>query len=162
MKSTGSAVETLSLSQQRYVETIEGLIRETGQARMTDVASRVEVSLPSASEAVKRLEEMGIVVRSPSAGIALAPEGWRMAGQLDRCHQALKRFMVDVMAMDPERADVIACRVEHCVDGEFGERLLDLARFLEREYPWTLRGIAEHVRGRHADSPRPADLLAGI
>ena len=157
-----STVEALSLPQQRYVEIIDGLMRESGQIRVTDVAARMEVSLPSASEAVKRLVELGIAMRIPPLGVALTVEGRRIANQLDRRHQALKRFMVDVMAMEPERADIVACRVEHCVDGEFSERLLDLAQFLEREYPWTLRGIAEHVRDRQSKLPESVDLLSGI
>jgi DtxR family Mn-dependent transcriptional regulator len=162
MNATTSTVEDLSLSQQRYVEIIDGLMREAGQVRMTDVAGRMQVSVPSASEAVKRLAEIGIVCRSLPLGIALTPEGRRIANQLDLRHQTLKRFMVDVMAMDPDRSDTIACRLEHCVDGEFTDRLLDLARLLEQDYPWTLRGIAEHVRMRSTDSRQGADLSIGI
>ena len=162
MNATEPMVEDLSLPQQRYVEIIDGLMRERGQVRMTDVAGRMDVSLPSASEAVKRLVELGIALRIRPLGVALTPEGRRIANQLDLRHQALKRFMIDVMAMEPDRADTIACRLEHCVDGEFSERLLDLARFLERNYPWTLQGIAEHVRQRSAEPAGNPDPRAAI
>jgi DtxR family Mn-dependent transcriptional regulator len=140
------ALEDLSLAQQRYVEVIGGLIRDKGRARTTDVAEALQVSLPSVSEAVKRLVRQGIAVRAGRFEIGLSEEGSRIAGQLESRHGALRRFMVDVMAMKKERADEVACRVEHCVDGDFAERLRKLAEFLEREYPETLQGIADYVR----------------
>mgnify|MGYP000946327015 CR=1 FL=1 len=155
-------VDELSLSQQRYVEIVDGLMRRHGRVRMSDIAADMGVSLPSASEAVKRLIEVGLLCRSVPVGVALTAEGRRIANQLDARHQALKRFMIDVMAMEPARADAVACRVEHCVDGDFAERLADVAGLLERDYPWTLRGIADHVRERTSRTKQDANALAGI
>jgi DtxR family Mn-dependent transcriptional regulator len=138
--------DDLSLPQQNYIEVIAELIRDAGHARATDVAELLGVSLPSVSEAVKRLAELGLVERKSRFEISLSAGGRRIAQQLQRRHQALKRFMTEVMAMNEEKADQVACRVEHCVDGEFAERLRTLAEFLEREYPWTLKGIADHLR----------------
>ncbi len=162
MQRSKGPLESLSLPQQQYVEAIDELLREQGKARLTDVAGRMSVSLPSASEAVKRLVEMGIASRKADHGIDLTSEGRRIAGQLDRRHQALKRFMVDVMAMASDRADDVACRMEHCVDKEFTDRLLDLARFLEQEYPWAIKGIASHVRDKRAAQLDTAGLSGGI
>jgi DtxR family Mn-dependent transcriptional regulator len=148
MLDAGNAAESLSLPQQRYIEVIAGLIHEHGQARMTAVAERLEVQLPSASEAVKRLVENGLASRNARFDIGLTRKGKRIAEQLDTRHQALKRFMVDVMAMEGTRADELACRIEHSVDKEFTERLLAVAGLLEREYPEALAGIAVHVRNR--------------
>ncbi len=150
MQKSKDHLEDLSLPQQRYIEVVGELLSEHGKVRLTDVAGRMAVSLPSASEAVKRLVEMGIASRNADHGIDLTDEGRQIAGQLDRRHQALKRFMVDVMAMASDRADEVACRVEHCVDKEFADRLLDLARFMEKEYPLVLKGIATHVRNKRA------------
>ena len=47
--------------------------------------------------------------------------------------------------METARADDLACRVEHCVDRRFTDRLVKLARFLEKEHPETLRAIAKHL-----------------
>ncbi len=140
------SLEDLSLPQQRYIEIIAELKREHGQARMTDIAARLGVRLPSVSEAVKRLVENGLASRNERSDVGLTGRGQQVAEQLDERHQALKRFMVNVMAMDEGRADTLACRVEHSVDGEFAERLVAMAGLLEREYPEALAGIAEHVR----------------
>ncbi len=142
------AAESLSLPQQRYIEVIAELQREQGQARMTDVAERLDVRLPSASEAVKRLVEHGLALRNARSDVGLTRSGQQIADQLDGRHQSLRRFMVDVMAMDATRADELACRVEHCVDREFVERLVEVGEVLEQKYPETLAGITEHVRKR--------------
>ncbi len=148
MVKEGVTSDTLSLPHQRYIEVIDGLVRESGVARITDVAERLDVRLPSASQVVKRLVDNGLAARNERLEVELTPKGRTIAEHLHRRHQALKRFMVDVMAMDARRADELACRVEHCVDGQFAERLVDLSEFLEKEYPWTIKGIAEHVRGK--------------
>lgn len=155
-------VDQLSLPQQRYVEVIGELLRAKGQARTTDIAERLSVSLPSVSEAVKRLAELGITTRGGDLGVGLTDAGRRAAEQLESRHASLRRFMVDVMAMDSETADSIACRVEHCVDREFSNRLLDLANFLEKEYPWTIKGIAQHARNRRAAELDTGGLSSGI
>ena len=141
-------MEGLSLAQQRYVERIDELCRAKGHAHTSELAATLNVSMPSVTEVVSRLAENGLAARKSSHEIVLTEPGARMAKQLARRHEALRRFMVDVMAIKPETADQIACRVEHCVDRDFAERLRKLAEFLEAEYPWTLKGIADYLRGR--------------
>jgi DtxR family Mn-dependent transcriptional regulator len=148
MKDASDRLDSLSLPQQRYIETIAELVRQAGQARMTDVASKLGVSLPSASETVKRLVELGFALRVEHQGINLTPAGTHVAAQLDRRHYALRGFITNVMAMRVETADEIACRVEHCVDKEFTERLLELEEYLEQYHPHALRDIAQHFDNR--------------
>ena len=140
------SVEDLSLAQQRYVERIDELCRVNGHAHTSDLASGLGVSMPSVTEAVSRLSERGVAIRRPGHEIVLTEHGARIAEQLSRRHLALRRFMTEVMAMEPERADQVACRVEHCVDADFAERLSRMAELLEAEYPWALKGIAQAAR----------------
>ncbi len=158
----GDTRQTLSLPQQRYIEVIDELMREQGAARVTDIAARLDVRLPSASQAVKRLVENGLATRNAQLEVELTRNGRGIAGQLQRRHHALRRFMVEVMAMEHGRADELACRIEHCVDGQFAERLVDLAEFLEQEYPWAVKGIADHVRGKFASRTEPVAAAMSI
>lgn len=142
--------EELSLSQQRYVEVIGGLIREKGRARTTDVAQRMGVRLPSVTEAVRRLEDLGLAVRRSRFEIVLSPRGTRIAEQLDDRQAALERFMVGVMGMEAADAAEAACRVEHCVNREFADRLAAVAEYFVQRHPAALRGASEYVRIRLA------------
>ncbi len=130
---------SLTLAQQEYIETITALIRENGQARTTDLARRLGVSLPSVTEAVSRLARLGIASRPSRHEIVLTPGGREVSDQLDRRHQALRRFMVDVLAMDEPSADETACRIEHCIDPAFTARLTRFADFLAQEQPPAMR-----------------------
>lgn len=142
--------ESLSLSQQRYIEVIAGLIRDKGAARTTDVARSLGVRLPSVTEAVRRLEALGVAVRKSRFEIALSREGRRVAEQLDGRQRALERFMVDVMAMPALEAAEAACRVEHCVNREFAERLAAVAEYLSLRNPAALKGASAFVKRRLA------------
>ncbi len=136
----------VSLPKQNYIESIADLVRERGRARTTDLAERLGISLPSVSEAVKRLVKLGFAVRKSRFEIGLTTKGRAIARQLEHRQNALRRFMVEVMAMRPHRADEMACRIEHFVDREFSDRLLELAEFMEHRHPRTLKRISDHLK----------------
>lgn len=140
------AHEMISLPQQNYIESIAELSKLDGHAHTCKLADRLNVSPPSVSEAVTRLVENGIAVRKSSSDIVLTSKGKKIAGQLDSRQRALQCFMVEVMAMKPGRADELACRIEHCIDRDFSDRLLKLAEFLQREYPSALEGISDYLQ----------------
>jgi DtxR family Mn-dependent transcriptional regulator len=140
--------ESLSLAQQNYVEAIADLCRTGGSARTSELAALLHVRMPSVSEAVTRLVEEGVVLRTEQHRIELSPKGVAIASQLKQRHEALLLFMTEVMAMDKPRADAMACKIEHCVDKAFSDRILILAEFLERKHPETLKAIATHFRKR--------------
>ena len=139
----------MTLAQQEYIETIASLIREHGQARTTDLARRLGISLPSVTEAVSRLVRLGIASRPSRHEIVLTAAGVEVADQLERRHQVLRRFMVDVLAMDERSSDETACRIEHCTDPAFTERLARFADFIAREQTPTMRArwLREARRG---------------
>ncbi|MBN1669423.1 MAG: metal-dependent transcriptional regulator [Kiritimatiellae bacterium] len=124
--------ETFTLTQQRYVETIHALSGAEG-VRTTDLAARLGVSLPSASQAVSRLAGMGLVVRKSRYEIRLSPRGRTIAGKLERRHQALREFMIDVLGMDEEAADRNACRMEHWAGPQLIERCIAFSGYARRD-----------------------------
>ncbi len=142
------------MAQQNYVETIADLCRLRGYARTSELAVRLNIRMPSVSEAVTRLVEQGLAVRSSRHEIELTPKGRVIAGQLRQRQEALLLFMTEVMAMEKEKAEAMACRIEHCVDKEFADRLLLLAEFFEQKHPETLKAIARHVRRRTDEASR--------
>lgn len=156
MRDTSNAQrpEALSLPQQKYVETIDELCRTLGCARTSDLALRLKVRMPSVSEAVSRMVAQGIAVRNSRHTIELTPKGRLIAEQLKQRHEALLLFMIDVMVMEKDQADEMACRIEHCVDKAFSDRLLMLAEFLEQKHPDLLKAIARHVK-RRTDKSEP-------
>jgi DtxR family Mn-dependent transcriptional regulator len=109
--------------------------------------------MPSVCETVSRLVEQGIVVRTARHRIELTPKGRLIAGQLKQRHEALLFFMIAVMAMEPGRADALACKIEHCIDKAFTDRILMLSEFLKHKHPDILKAVANHVRQRASTPP---------
>lgn len=114
------------------------------------------VTLPSASEVVNRLMGLGLVLRISRFEIGLTPQGRQIAEQLDRRHESLRQFMTNVLVMDEDEADKIACRLEHYVDGDFAGRLAQLAELLKMEYAKVLEDIAGHIRAGKVGKRAPA------
>lgn len=144
--------EALSLTQQNYIETIDALTTQHGFASITALASSLKISKPSVIETVARLEKAGIVTRQSRFQIILSKAGLEINSQLTRKHAGLRRFMIEVMAMDQTEADALACKVEHCVDRHFSERLVKLATLLETSHPKILSSICKDMRKDDAHS----------
>jgi DtxR family Mn-dependent transcriptional regulator len=138
--------ESLSLAQQNYIETIDALTESHGFASITALAASLKISKPSVTETISRLEKSGLVIRKSRHQIVLSDTGSEINSQLTRKHVGLRRFMVDVMAMDGAEADTLACKVEHCVDRQFSERLVKLATLLETSHPKILSKICKDMR----------------
>lgn len=151
--------EEFSLPQQRYIESIAELTERKGRARTSDLAGQLGVKMPSVSEAVGRLVRLGLAVRQSRHGIVLTEEGQTISEKLQRRQSALSRFMVNVLGLDRATADEMACRLEHCVDPEFSNRLLKLAEFLEQEPAATLRRLERHLETKEAAG---GDARAGV
>jgi Mn-dependent DtxR family transcriptional regulator len=145
----------LSLKQQNYVEAIDELIRTNGSARPADLAARLEVSAPSVSEAVGRLVDHGIAVRKSWHEIGLSARGRRVARVLAQRHRTLRRFMTDILGMDPRSADENACRVEHCISRMFAERLTSFADFLDENVSDDLKRDWQRRMRRAKEAPLP-------
>lgn len=138
--------KAISLTQQNYIESIAYLLKRNGQVRTTDLASLLGVSMPSVSEGVCRLVERGFAARKSWHEIVLTREGESVAHQLDRRQRVLVKFMVKVLAMEPNKADKLACRIEHCIDREFVDRLIKLAEFLDSQCADHQKPMRRYVR----------------
>ena len=59
-KPTAEQDESPSLSQQQYIEAIAALMKTRGQARASELAAQLGVSMPSVSQAIDRLVALGL------------------------------------------------------------------------------------------------------
>lgn len=117
------AIGTLSPKLEDYLETIYDLVRETGVARVSEVARRKAVQKASATQAVTKLAKAGLVIHTPYRDISLTSAGAKLARQLDRRHEVLKRFLTEIIGVSARIADKDACIIEHYVHSETVDRL---------------------------------------
>jgi len=97
-----------------YVELIDDLIIETGEARVVDLATRLGVSSATVNSTIQRLQRDGFVTAKPYRAIFLTERGQEMATAARDRH----RIVVDLLkalGVDGETAEADAEGIEHHV-----------------------------------------------
>lgn len=113
----------ISASSQDYLETILELSLENPLIRSVDVAARMGVSRASVNRAMGVLKNAGFVTQERYSDIYLTELGREAARSVLERHQALKRFLTDILHVSEETAELDACKMEHNVSEETLEKL---------------------------------------
>ena len=128
---TVQAAPGLSESLEDYLEAIYQLEREAGSARPADIATRLAVSRPSVTGALRALSDRGLVHYAPYTAVALTSAGRKAAAEVARRHGILKEFLERVLSLPAAQAERAACRMEHVLEADVLTRFLDFARFTD-------------------------------
>jgi DtxR family transcriptional regulator, Mn-dependent transcriptional regulator len=139
----------LSESMEDYLEVILDLEETNKVARAKDIAEKLGIQRGSVTGALKSLEEKNLINYSPYSFITLTDTGARIAKIIARRHQVLKDFLVKVLQLDPESAEVTACRMEHTVDEAAIERLVLFVEYLNncpRTGPDWIQSFINHCK----------------
>jgi DtxR family Mn-dependent transcriptional regulator len=121
----------LSETMQMYIKTVHDIEGSKGAARVTDIATALEVKKASVTSALRNLSTRGLVNYTPYDVITLTDSGRRIAEELDRRYQALHDFFVTVLGIDPETADKDACSLEHHVSETLHQRLVGFIEYYQ-------------------------------
>jgi DtxR family manganese transport transcriptional regulator len=112
-----------------YVEMIDSLIRERGEARAVDLAQRLGVSHVTVSKTVQRLQREGFVTALPYRSIFLTEKGAELADASRRRHNLVVDFLL-ALGVASETAHADAEGIEHHVSDE---TLTAMSKFLKRD-----------------------------
>lgn len=95
-----------------YVEVIQQLTRERGEARTVDIARRLGVSHVTVTKTIDRLQKDGLVHSEPYRSIFLSDDGRTLAQRVEERHALVVQFLrkLGVNATD---ADHDAEGIEH-------------------------------------------------
>lgn len=118
----------LTKSNEDYLEAIGLLSEKNGTAQVRDIAEMLKVKMPSVTSAVKQLADMGLVDMglveyTQYAPVKLTPQGRRIAGKIIVSHGILFDFLREELALPEERANEVACQIEHIMTFEEIEKL---------------------------------------
>ncbi len=108
----------LTKSNEDYLEAIGLLSEKTGVAQVKDIADMLKVKMPSVTSAVKHLADMGLVNYTQYAPVELTEKGKLIAGQIIVSHSILSAFLREELDFSDERADEVACQLEHILSFE--------------------------------------------
>lgn len=104
-------------SAEDYLEAILMLCEENGSARSVDIATRLNVTKPSVSFAMKRLRENGYILMGDDNRITLTERGEAIAKPILERHNLLSSFLIRLGVSD-EVAQADACKIEHDLSDE--------------------------------------------
>lgn len=106
-----------------YLEEIKRLEEDGERITATVLARILEVSLPSASEMLKRLASEGYLTREKGGTILLTPEGRRLAHTMLRRHRLIECLLVDNLGMSWFEVHGEAHKIEHAISARVEEAL---------------------------------------
>jgi DtxR family transcriptional regulator, Mn-dependent transcriptional regulator len=136
----------LSPQMEDYLEAIGDLSTEHGLTRVRDLARRLGVTNPSVVGAIRTLKQHSLVDQERYGFVRLTEEGQKRADVITGRHQALSRFLQEVLGLDEPTASKDACRIEHVVSPETMKRLRAAAAFLGGDVHSDLHWKEEFLR----------------
>jgi DtxR family Mn-dependent transcriptional regulator len=120
----------LSSSLEDYLEAIFNLAKESNIARSKDIANSLGVSRASVTGALRVLKEKGLANYKPYDYVTLTETGRATAAEIAKKHKILESFFIDFLGIEPNTAQVAACKAEHALGPGIIEKLLCFIEFV--------------------------------
>jgi len=123
-------MENLSIAMQNYLETIFDLSRKStpvsqdfgpdlpAGVRVSDIATRLDVSKASVNNAMNVLAKLGFVSNEKYQEIYMTDLGKETAALLEGKHKIIKTLFTDIIGISENTADNDACAIEHIISHE--------------------------------------------
>lgn len=124
---------TLSESMQDYLEAIYMVLLDKPVCRITDIQNILHVSKPSIVNAVSQLKEKGLINKEKYGYITLTRSGEKTSKRLYRKHTSIRRFLINLFDINTDRANSIACEIEHHFDIGLIEQMNDISDKLDND-----------------------------
>lgn len=131
-----------------YVEAVDQLVRDSGEARVRDLARMMGVSHVTVTRIVARLVEAGYLQTVPYKPITLTAEGKKLAARIRHRHEVVLGFLKSIGV--PERqAEIDAEGIEHHVSDA-------TIQAMTRAMAGTMTGAMTKRAARPAETAAPA------
>ena len=139
-----------------YLEAIYEIGLEKKVVRVRDIASRMDVKMPTVTSMLKSLSGRELVDYEKYEYVELSRQGEKVAKEMHRRHQLLRSFLIDILKVEHQTADEEACRMEHALSASTLDRMVDFMAFIH-ECPRAGESWLEHFdeyrrHGRQPDS----------
>ncbi len=147
-----------------YLEEIKRLEEDGDRITATVLARTLEVSLPSASEMLKRLAGEGYLTREKGGDILLTVDGRRLAHTMLRRHRLVECLLVDKLGMAWHEVHGEAHKIEHTISARVEEAMaksLDYPDYCPHGHPICPVDLRS-LRRLSALTPGEAGVIAQI
>ena len=134
-------------SMEDYLEAVVMLGEGRNVVRVTQISKHLGVKKPSVTSALRKLLEEGLVRHERYGYVELTDEGQKIAEDVFRRHEALRRFLAEILGVDSKIAAEDACKMEHAISQASFSKLAKFVEFVltcPRGQPDWLRGFAHY------------------
>ena len=97
-----------------YVEMVADLIKEIGEARIVDIANKLDIAQATANKTIRRLQLQGYIKKEPYRSIFLTMKGQKIASLSRKRHNIVYSFLIN-LGLDKKIAAEDAEGIEHHV-----------------------------------------------
>src|SRR5690606_3869759 len=118
-----------------YLERIYELVEEKGYARVSDIASSLDVQPSSVTRMLQRLDEREFLVYEKYRGLVLTEKGQELGRRIKERHQLLEDFL-RLLGVDEEDVQRDVEGIEHHVSPGTLAAIEQLVRFLQSRDDW--------------------------
>lgn len=139
-----------------YIAVIYGLLTDAKPVTASQIARRLDVSLPTVGATLQRMQRDGLVALKERRTIELTPEGNRLAESIARRHRLVERLLTDILGLGWEEVHEEAHRLEHAISPRLEARMSEVLR-----HPTTCPH-GNPIPGNTDLSPGPVAPLARI
>jgi DtxR family Mn-dependent transcriptional regulator len=109
------------------------LREKRGYARVTDVAKELSITTGSASINLKSLKAKSLIVEDENKFLSLSSEGEAIARAVHLRKNILNDFLVHILKVSPEQAEIDSCKTEHLISAETAKKLQEFTERYQRE-----------------------------
>ena len=97
-----------------YLEIIADLLNTKGEARIVDIANKLDIAQATANKTIQRLQNQGFVKKEPYRSIFLTLKGQEVASFSKKRHIIVLTFLKN-LGLDARTAEADAEGIEHHV-----------------------------------------------
>ena len=127
-KRTGKEDRTIRMED--YLEVIYELIQQKGYATTTDISNYLNVTLPSVTKMIRKLDEIRCLDYEKYRGIRLTEEGIAVAKNIHERHSLLTEFF-KIIGIDEETANRDAEGIEHHLHSQTLKKLQEFVKLIK-------------------------------
>lgn len=125
------AEKPLTSVMEDYLEAIFDINETKKIVRVKDIASRLDVKMPTVSSMLRTLKDRGMVNYEKYEYVELTEDGKDVGKEMRRRHAVLLRFLTDFLKIDAKTADEEACKLEHGLSDDTLDSLIDFMEFVQ-------------------------------
>ena len=122
-----------------------------GWARVSDIARRLGITRGSVSINLRALKKRGLVVTDEHRMVKLTPQALEIVRIVAQRKETLQAFMMQVLHLPAEQADIDSCKIEHLVSDATEARMKQLVDLMTADSP-AARELLQKMREHEPDT----------